>query len=289
VVGVYDDGINVPSSHALFIAVCASEPDTLGELPESSDGDRFVPIAVVGEVPIIFINTDEILKFGTEDVNRFVCVNVDETIGFWDSTNPDPAQRVFGFAMRSHNRFDDFGQPLPFQGVCGLRVLVSHQVEIAAFRLECIAAITKIDNFKSTLHNVCVQIDEHDKIIKFHARKLESQSRMIEELRSKLDTGGASPLNSISSRGVVSEEDGFVDPNADTVDLSVSAVSRSSPAVILEEARSPSIDGDASEQPVQERAPLVFGIFINFIILLNFINSLIDCLINERSQRRAVL
>lgn len=94
VVGIYDDGINVPSSHALFIAVCASEPDTLGELPEGTDSARFVAIAVVGEVPVVFSNPEEILGFGTDEVNRFVCVNVDGTIGFWDSTTIDPTHHT---------------------------------------------------------------------------------------------------------------------------------------------------------------------------------------------------
>lgn len=97
VVGIYDDGVNVPSPHALFLAVCASTPDTLGEKPMDSRHE-YVPIAVVGEVPVLLrylldeasschpdicmtmnsyacSNAEDIEKFAFGGVNRFVCVN----------------------------------------------------------------------------------------------------------------------------------------------------------------------------------------------------------------------
>jgi hypothetical protein len=201
--------------------VCASQPDTLGELPRNADTSRYVAIAVVGEVPVIFSNQEEVIRFGTEEINRFVCINLDGSVGFWDPYEPDISRRVFGFAMRSHNFFDDFGEPLPFQGVNGLRVLISHQAEMAAFRLQCLSAVNRVESFRLQLENLDKRVEEHDVVLNLHSIEIESHSQMIKELRAKLENCSAeSQRNDVTkSRKEPEDADDFV-----FVDRDISAI-----------------------------------------------------------------
>jgi len=56
VVGIHSDGVGSPTPDALFIAVCASQPDTLGSCPEGAF--EFVAIVAVGEAPVIVEGTN---------------------------------------------------------------------------------------------------------------------------------------------------------------------------------------------------------------------------------------
>ena len=145
VVGVFEDGVGPPSVDALFLAVCAAEPDTLGSIPYPPDyfttqqptpsfDSHFVAIAVVGEVPVRLTEESDLSKFRSGSSSEYLCVDQSGSVRIWDRVSK--GVRVFALALRQHTHFDAEGYPEVFQGVKGIRSLVSHQVECSALRIE---------------------------------------------------------------------------------------------------------------------------------------------------------
>ncbi len=167
VVGVFSDGLGPPLLWAMTIVVCASQPDTLGQLPEDDvalDEDtkkcgskiqgiscssktsslmligehgeykdprgKFVAVVAVGEVPVLLSLLSDVERFRSNDVNRYLCVDDLGRVVLWVPGGGMDHCRVFALAERQHTRFDSSdGLPMPFQRVRGVRALVSHQVD----------------------------------------------------------------------------------------------------------------------------------------------------------------